>query len=498
MLVDGYVVGIVTSASGPSGGARAEPWTSVAGELAEWAPEIRDAVWPVGPLDNQGPVQGADLARDRATSSRPRPSGCSDGTTRSRAENGDAAPPSSALWTAVVLDASAFPNQTLAVLVPQHLERVPRPAEKTLSKMASDPGESARDWFGIQALPREPNLTLNTERLAALNPVLSRAAEFRDATQPGGGPIHLRAFLPHSSTCGPPTSSRPAVTRPRSATSSSMRLPTALPKTTRKHGAALFTANTPEPAAEVAARRRHAGYSADVVGKPGSLNDELNVAADVETLCDVLAAKDAIPPVSVGLFGRWGSGKSYFMALMQERMVALADAAKAASKEDTRARTAQTSPRSRSTPGTTWTRTSGPRWPCASSRDSRRRTKKARKTATEAGVLLAELNEREKKLTTIDVKIGKALADSRVEAAAKELGVDGEPQRALRTGRRSHRVSALRERRSTRAVRSSRLETASPRSDDGDGRRRRRARRAFGAAHSRTTPSWTASVRLGR
>ena len=40
----------------------------------------------------------------------------------------------------MVLDAEAFPSETLAVLVPEHLERAPRPAEKTLSKMASDPG----------------------------------------------------------------------------------------------------------------------------------------------------------------------------------------------------------------------------------------------------------------------------------------------------------------------------------------------------------------------
>ena len=87
------------------------------------------------------------------------------------------------------------------------------------------------------------------------------------------------------------------------------------------------------------------------------------------------------------------------------------------------------------------------------------------------------------------MKIGEALANSRVEAAAKELGVEEEPQRALRTGRRSHRVSALRERHSTRAVRSSRLETASPGSDGGDCRRRRRARRALGVGtHERHRP----------
>ena len=41
-----------------------------------------------------------------------------------------------------------------------------------------------------------------------------------------------------------------------------------------------------------------------------ALNDELRVMQDVETLCAVLATRDAVPPISVGLFGRWGSGKS--------------------------------------------------------------------------------------------------------------------------------------------------------------------------------------------
>ena len=188
VLVDGRVVGIVTSTDGE---VRALPWTSVAGELAEWAPEIRDAVWPVGPVDNQGPVQGTGPGHEFSTATQ-RVLGWYDAV---QTENGEEAPPSRALWTAVVLDAEAFPNQTLAVLVPQHLEHVSRPAEKTLSKMASDPAQSARDWFGIRVLPREPNPATNRERLAALDPVLVRAAEFRDATQPGGGPIHLRVLL---------------------------------------------------------------------------------------------------------------------------------------------------------------------------------------------------------------------------------------------------------------------------------------------------------------
>ena len=174
----------------------------------------------------------------------------------------------------------------------------------------------------------------------------------------------------------------------------------------------------------VAALRRRAGYSADVVGKPGSLTDELNVAADVETLCDVLAAKDAIPPVSVGLFGRWGSGKSYFMALMQERMAALAAAAKAANEDGHESAycadiTQITFNAWHYMDANLWATLAVRIFEGLSTTDRRRGRHAARPACS-----WRSSSEREKKLATIDVKIGRALDDPGLDAAAKELGVD--------------------------------------------------------------------------
>ena len=67
-----------------------------------------------------------------------------------------------------------------------------------------------------------------------------------------------------------------------------------------------------------------AGATADTVPEPGDgrvrAADPLNIVAEVEMLVSVLLASDTPPPVAVGLFGDWGSGKSFFMALMQERI----------------------------------------------------------------------------------------------------------------------------------------------------------------------------------
>jgi CHAT domain/KAP family P-loop domain len=52
-----------------------------------------------------------------------------------------------------------------------------------------------------------------------------------------------------------------------------------------------------------------AGYSADVILE----RDQLGILDDVHTLAAVLASNRTMPPVSVGLFGDWGSGKSFFM-----------------------------------------------------------------------------------------------------------------------------------------------------------------------------------------
>ncbi|MFG1626204.1 P-loop NTPase fold protein [Kribbella sp. NPDC049227] len=74
------------------------------------------------------------------------------------------------------------------------------------------------------------------------------------------------------------------------------------------------------------------GAAADTVPEPGSGRvksaDKLDVAVDVEMLVSVLLARDTPLPLAVGLFGDWGSGKSFFMALMQERIDELAKLAK--------------------------------------------------------------------------------------------------------------------------------------------------------------------------
>ena len=53
--------------------------------------------------------------------------------------------------------------------------------------------------------------------------------------------------------------------------------------------------------------------------------DLLDIKYEVEALCTVLASKDVKPPISLGLFGEWGSGKSFFMKKMEERFKKLAE-----------------------------------------------------------------------------------------------------------------------------------------------------------------------------
>jgi peptidoglycan hydrolase-like protein with peptidoglycan-binding domain len=72
--------------------------------------------------------------------------------------------------------------------------------------------------------------------------------------------------------------------------------------------------------------------AADTVPEPGEgrvrAADRLGTAAEVEVLASVLLARDTPLPLAIGLFGDWGSGKSFFMAHMQERIAELADLAK--------------------------------------------------------------------------------------------------------------------------------------------------------------------------
>lgn len=59
-----------------------------------------------------------------------------------------------------------------------------------------------------------------------------------------------------------------------------------------------------------------AGVSSDVAKGV----DLLDIEAEVAALCSVIAARDVQPPLSIGLFGDWGTGKSFFMEKMWERI----------------------------------------------------------------------------------------------------------------------------------------------------------------------------------
>lgn len=48
--------------------------------------------------------------------------------------------------------------------------------------------------------------------------------------------------------------------------------------------------------------------------------DDLGVAPYVGMLASVMSDRSTPPPLSVGVFGEWGSGKSYFMALLRDRI----------------------------------------------------------------------------------------------------------------------------------------------------------------------------------
>jgi len=74
------------------------------------------------------------------------------------------------------------------------------------------------------------------------------------------------------------------------------------------------------------------GYRSDSVDPAAA--DLLGIQRDVDALCAVVASTRVYPPLSVGLFGDWGSGKSFFMAKLRRRIDVLASEAK---KSDTSA-----------------------------------------------------------------------------------------------------------------------------------------------------------------
>ncbi|MCK4790948.1 MAG: metallophosphoesterase, partial [Desulfobacteraceae bacterium] len=69
-----------------------------------------------------------------------------------------------------------------------------------------------------------------------------------------------------------------------------------------------------------------AGFTADIVDQ----QDQLGITPDVNAFSSVIASTEVEPPLCLGLFGDWGSGKTFFMDQMYRRIELLAKRAKAA------------------------------------------------------------------------------------------------------------------------------------------------------------------------
>jgi hypothetical protein len=54
------------------------------------------------------------------------------------------------------------------------------------------------------------------------------------------------------------------------------------------------------------------------------IEDQLEFASDVNALASVIVYREIKPPLAIGLFGNWGSGKSFFMNKLQQRINRLA------------------------------------------------------------------------------------------------------------------------------------------------------------------------------
>jgi predicted phosphodiesterase len=70
-------------------------------------------------------------------------------------------------------------------------------------------------------------------------------------------------------------------------------------------------------------------YATDIA----SGKDKLGIMRDVRAFSSVFAAEDTDPPLCLGLFGDWGSGKTFFMNKMREEIARLADHARQAEKD---------------------------------------------------------------------------------------------------------------------------------------------------------------------
>ena len=94
-------------------------------------------------------------------------------------------------------------------------------------------------------------------------------------------------------------------------------------------------APTPEPEPDAPAPRRPPCATRSPASSPTPPRGRTasDIMADVRSLATVVAAKSVDPPLSIGLFGEWGSGKSFFMGKMREHVDRLQDETRKADGE---------------------------------------------------------------------------------------------------------------------------------------------------------------------
>jgi hypothetical protein len=67
-----------------------------------------------------------------------------------------------------------------------------------------------------------------------------------------------------------------------------------------------------------------ADFTADNIPLDPSANDHLGFKRDVRAFASVIVSDDLTPPMSIGIFGDWGSGKSFFMRQLEQKIKTLA------------------------------------------------------------------------------------------------------------------------------------------------------------------------------
>jgi hypothetical protein len=92
---------------------------------------------------------------------------------------------------------------------------------------------------------------------------------------------------------------------------------------------------TSSPAVVAEENRRAAGYLADTFDTSNLVEgstDPLNIRGDVDVLASVVASKKIQPPLSLGIFGEWGAGKSFLMNQLRLRVKKFGDESREAVK----------------------------------------------------------------------------------------------------------------------------------------------------------------------